>query len=176
MVAHYLDALRYLVGASKMACDIHWYSETKKDGTWRCDQAESFHKDEDPEYEHHDMNNFPNGERDYWMFGLLADVRCDVPYGFAAKGIPDELSPEVKTIFDELDDDGHSHSYLTREELKAKLAELALKRAELLIAPVKGATIEIVVQHHIGRLKEIIGNLDADVPDSDQRIIFCFDN
>ena len=158
-----------------MGCDIHWYSETKKDGTWRCDQAESFHTDEDPDYEHHDMNNFPNPGRDYWMFGLLADVRCDVPYGFAAKGIPDELSPEVKTIFDQWDCDGHSHSYLTREELKAKLAELAPKRAELLIAPVKGATIAMV-QHHIGRLKEIIGNLDAEVPDSDQRIIFCFDN
>lgn len=153
-----------------MGCGIHWYSETKKDGKWVCDQAGSFQKDE-----HYNMNNFPNSGRDYWMFGLLADVRVDVPYGFAAKGIPNELSPEVKTIFDEWGDDGHSHSYLTREELKAKLAELAPKHAELLIAPAKEATIEIV-QHHIGRLEETIGNLDADVPDSDQRIIFCFDD
>lgn len=158
-----------------MGCDIHWYSETKKDGAWECDQADSFEKDEDPDYEYHDMNNFPNRGRDYWMFGLLADVRCDVPYGFAAKGIPDELSPEVKMIFDEWGGDGHSNSYLTREELKAKVAELAPKRAELLIAPAKGVTMEMV-QHHIDRLEEIIGNLNADVPDSDQRIIFCFDN
>ena len=158
-----------------MGCDIHWYSETKINGKWVCDQAASFEKDEDPDYAHHDMNNFPNSGRDYWMFGLLADVRCEVPYGFAAKGIPEELSPEVKTIFDEWDSDGHSHSYLTREELKAKLVELKPKRAELLIAPSHQYTGE-KVRHHITRLEEIIGNLNADVPDSDQRIIFCFDN
>lgn len=158
-----------------MGCDIHWYSETKKDGKWECDQAASFEKDEDPDYEHHDMHNFPNRGRDYWLFGLLANVRVDIPYGFEAKGIPEELSPEVGTIFAEWDSNGHSHSYLTREELKAKLAELAPKRTELLLAPAQEYTM-MMIQHHIGRLEEIIRNLNADVPDSDQRIIFCFDN
>ena len=170
-----LDALRYLIGASKMGCDIHWYSETKKDGKWVCDQAGSFEKDEDPDYEHHYMNTFPNGERDYWLFGLLANVRVDTPYGFEAKGIPEELSPEVGTIFTEWDSDGHSHSYLTREELKAKLIELTIKRTELLLDSSQEYTMTRI-QHHIGRLEEIIGNLNADVPDSDQRIIFYFYN
>ena len=158
-----------------MGCDIHWYSETKKDGKWVCDQANSFEKDEDPDYEHHNINNFPNQGRDYWLFGLLANVRCDVPYGFAPKGIPEDISSEVKTIFDEWDSDGHSHSYLTREELKAKLVELGPKRAELLIASSNVVSMKMV-QHHASHLQEIIGNLCAEVPDSDQRIIFCFDN
>lgn len=158
-----------------MGCDIHWYSETKKDGKWVCDQAASFEKDEDPDYEHHYMNTFPNGGRDYWLFGLLANVRADTPYGFEAKGIPEELSPEVGTIFTQWDIDGHSHSYLTREELKAKLVELGPKRAELLITPSNDVSMNMV-QHHADRLQEIIGNLCAEVPDSDQRIIFCFDN
>ena len=158
-----------------MGCDIHWYSETKINGKWVCDQADSFEKGEHLDYEPHDMNNFPNRERDYWLFGLLAGVRCDVSYGFKAKGIPEDLSSEVKTIFDEWDSDGHSHSYLTREELKAKLVELGPKHAEVLIAPSNAFSLKMV-QHHADRLQEIIGNLNADVPDSDQRIIFYFDN
>lgn len=175
MEQHFLDALRYLVGASKMGCDIHWYSETKRNGVWECDQADSFEKDEDPDYEHHDMNNFPNRGRDYWLFGLLANVRSAPTYGFDPKGIPENLSHEVKTIFDEWDTDGHSHSYLTREELKNKLSELAPLRVAALIGAATESSPKQLA-HHVGRLEEIIRNLNADVPDSDQRIIFCFDN
>ena len=155
-----------------MGCDIHWWSETRKDGQWHCDQKATF--TDDPK-DGSDMDEMPDSERDYWWFGLLADVRTVWGYSFQPKGIPEELSTEVKKIFDQWDCDGHSHSYLTRAELKEKLKELGHQRVELLLQTPANREME-VAQHHITRLTETISVLSADVPDTDQRIIFCFDN
>lgn len=161
-----------------MGCDIHWYSETRRDGKWVCDQAASLINEndvddvEDPRY---DMDNFPHRSRDYWFFGLLADrVRCTWPWSFPQKELPEDVSNEVKRISDQWDCDGHSHSYLSRDELKTKLEELRLERAKNLIADV--GTNAMQIDHLISRLEGTVADLNAEVPDEDQRIVFWFDN
>jgi hypothetical protein len=56
--------------------------------------------------------------RNYRLFGLIADgVRESFPFSVPIKGLPDDVSPEVKKASDDWDSDGHSHSYLTKTEM-----------------------------------------------------------
>jgi len=155
-----------------MGCDIHWYSETKRNGQWECDQANTFCYDEE---NYPEMDSFPGRDRDYWFFGLLQPgVRSHWDWSFSEREIiPDDLSKEVKTIWDRWDSDGHSHGYVTREEIKAKLEELKPLRTQHLINPTDEANI---VRHHVTKLENCLTHLTSDVLDSDQRIVFCFDN
>lgn len=170
----FMDALRYLMKGAHMGCDIHWYSETKRNGQWECDQADTFEllKDED---NYPDMANFPGRNRDYWFFGLLQPgVRSRWDWSFPEREvIPDDLSKEVKIFWDRWDSDGHSYGYVTRKEIKDKLEELRKHRAMHLIEPRDSTK---VLHHHVDRLEECLKNLTSDVPDTDQRIVFCFDN
>lgn len=93
----FMDALSYLMKGAHMGCDIHWYSETKRNGQWECDQADTFELLED-EDNYPDMANFPGRDRDYWFFGLLQPgVRSRWDWSFPEREvIPDDLSKEVK--------------------------------------------------------------------------------
>lgn len=173
-VQHSLEWAPQFTIVKKMEYDIHWYSETKKDGLWTCDQAESYNvnKEEDNYIE---LNTFPGRGRDYWWFSLLNQVISEWPWSFSAQTQPPtDMSKEVAAVYQQWDSDAHNAGSLTRAELKAKLEELRVVRTELLIAPdeplSKGAA------HLISRLEETITNLAAAVPDEDQRIIFWFDN
>lgn len=160
-----------------MGCDIHWNSETKKDGKWVCDQAvvKPTWADEDDEPQAED---FPDRGRDYWLFGLLANgVRSNWAWSFPYQNaVPDDLSPEVAKRIEHDGGDGHSHGVHTRAELIAKVEELKLKRAELLITADGQNNEPQACAHHLEQLEQIIGNLDADVPAEDQRLVFWFDN
>lgn len=176
-----------------MGCDLHWYSETKHHRTpdspdyeWICDQANTF-KVEKEDYgdgdgdSRVDMDDLPGRSRDYWFFGLLnCGVRTSWPWSFpysdGIEGPPEDCSKEVKQIADQWDSDGHSHGSLTRAQLKAKLAEVKLKQAELLIAPGDQPHFGQAAQHHFTRLTEVLACLTSDVPDEDQRVVFWFDN
>ena len=158
-----------------MGCDIHWWSETKKDGAWVCDQAASLiTEDEGTDEEYTSMDNFPNSSRDYWFFGLLNRVRGEYSWSFPEQwDVPDDISEEVRNMLDSWGSDGHSLGSLTRADLKAKLQEMYHLRVGHLINP-QGDTR--VLHHHSMRLEQTISDLSADVPDEDQRIVFCFDN
>jgi len=116
-----------------MGCDIHLFVERKVDGKWisadRWTPNEYAGEEGEPdvcvEYE----NRFYKG-RNYNLFAILASVRNGV--GFAGwdtgdgfkpiampKGLPSDVSAEVKAESDRWDGDGHSHSWLTLAELKA---------------------------------------------------------
>lgn len=161
-----------------MGCDIHWHSETKVDGEWVCDQANTrtveVYEEGTP---HIGLENFPHRGRNYWLFGLLNPEcgRSEWPWSFEPKGEPEDSSAEVQEQIREWGADGHSHSYLTRAELKAKLGEIHLARAELLITP-GGMQYSEGANHLMQRLHEIISSLNAAVPDEDQRLVFWFDN
>jgi hypothetical protein len=174
---HVLDAARYIthLKGAFMGCDIHWYSETKKDGNWVCDQAASFAvEDEGDGYDNTDMDNFPNRDRDYWWFGFIQPgVRTEWDFGFSESSLPDDLSKEVQAMSDSYGSDGHSHGHLTRADLKAKLKEFEVRRTEELINPTDKNE---AVTHFIQRLLTTIGDLNANVPDEDQRVVFWFDN
>lgn len=158
-----------------MGCDIHWNSETRKDGQWVCDQEIKESEWDEGEMRLEDM---PGRDRDYWLFGLLAEgVRTTWDWSFPYKNaLPDDLSAEVSKRYETEGD--HSPSSLTRADLLAKHEELKLIRAEYLIAPPEGDIKHYseAVAHQMKRLEEIIGYLTADVPADDQRIVFWFDS
>jgi hypothetical protein len=159
-----------------MGCDIHWHSETRRNGVWKCDQAETFEKEDDSGEEYLTMDNFPGRDRDYWFFGLLnGGVRTEWDWSFPySEVLPDDVSAEVRKIHEQWDVDAHSTSALTRAELKEKLNELNELRMALLIQPESNHAE--VVEHHRKCLEETLSNLTADVADEDQRIVFWFDN
>lgn len=88
-----------------MGCDIHWSVERRRDdGLWeRCEGA-------------------GYDERNYDLFAALANVRnCyeRVTPIAEPRGMPHDVSPEVKAESDAWDPDGHSHSWHTLETLLA---------------------------------------------------------
>lgn len=121
-----------------MGCDIHIMTEVKvrrKDmpegvwanaDKWSVDPWVFAHKDDmdieeyKAEYlEIHYDDKIYRG-RDYALFGLLAGVRDDSVTPISPpKGVPIGCSPEYMRSVDNYGSDGHSHSYLTLEELEA---------------------------------------------------------
>lgn len=66
-----------------------------------------------------DWNDEYYGDRNYYIFGILADVRNDggvEPIDYP-KGIPDDASYGYLYKCEQWDSDGHSHSYFTLDEL-----------------------------------------------------------
>ena len=57
--------------------------------------------------------------------------------------------------------------------MKVKLEEMKVARAQALIQPTRN--VEPIV-HLYNRLEKVIADLESDVPDSDRRVVFCFDN
>lgn len=82
-----------------MGCDIHMHVECKKQGRW------VLHS-----------NDIYDG-RDYELFGILAGVRgrC-VPISHP-KGLPFDVTDEVKRLHDSWGEDAHSSSWLTFNEI-----------------------------------------------------------
>ena len=102
-----------------MGCDIHSYAEKKVNGKWE-KVGEIFPMDEWlRNYYKKDFDESPFDWRSYAMFGFLADVRnySNSEYLSEPKGLPDDISKEVKEKADYWDGDGHSHSFLTVKEL-----------------------------------------------------------
>ena len=157
-----------------MGCDIHWYSETKRNGVWVCDQADSFAVlvEEDNDIQ---LDDFPHRSRDYWFFGFIQDdVRSSWPWSFPQRfKVPDDCSKEIAINFKSWGEDAHSEGYLTRAEMKDKLHALKGLQTQHLIAPEE--TTE-ALNWHATKLAKVIADLDSDVPDENQRIIFWFDN
>ena len=66
-----------------------------------------------------DWNDEYYGDRNYYIFGILADVRNDggvEPINYP-KGIPDDASTGYLYKCEQWDSDAHSHSYFTLDEL-----------------------------------------------------------
>jgi hypothetical protein len=107
-----------------MGCDIHSYAETKWNGKWELSTKPVFKNSwYDPKSDYFkDEPKFipePFNWRSYSMYGFLADVRnySYSPVISEPRGLPDDVSDEVKKEYDYWDMDGHSHSWLTLREL-----------------------------------------------------------
>ncbi len=117
-----------------MGCDIHCFVEKKDLKTKDWKQITGFKSDfYRPDSEHFSSDNYKNGPslldcRNYDEFAILADVRngrgfagCDTgdtitPISMP-KGIPNDVSNEIKKESDDWGGDGHSHSWLTAQEI-----------------------------------------------------------
>ena len=106
-----------------MGCDIHSYAEVYHQNSWK------FIKDNIFTYGYYTRGSLnwgginthePYGERNYYLFSLLADVRnynnhitpISIP-----RGVPKNISKEVRKEIEQWASDGHSHSYFTLKEL-----------------------------------------------------------
>lgn len=116
-----------------MGCDIHFYVE-KRNGQGVWESADEwiaanpvFQDDDEPAF-HIEYGKHWYSNRNYGLFAILADVRNGV--GFAGcdtgdrlhpiaelRGLPDGLSENIQIVSDYDGEDGHSHSWLTLNEL-----------------------------------------------------------
>ena len=114
-----------------MGCDIHFYVEKQVNGVWQSadhwEPSESTGDEGMSELEAPYKTQYYSG-RNYNLFSILADVRngsgfagCDTGNGFVPlddpRGLPDDVSEEVKAVSDRWEGDGHSHSWFAVSEL-----------------------------------------------------------
>ena len=102
-----------------MGCDIHSYVEKLERGIWikvsnifpRTKWEKSYFKS--------NVSDHPFNWRSYGIFGFLADVRnySHSPVISASRGLPMDVSSEIKLEADDWGCDGHSFSFLMLDEL-----------------------------------------------------------
>ena len=176
-----------------MGCDIHIYVEVKKNGKWEHFKENHFEaSDFDKSYYKKEKVSQPFDWRHYAMFGVLAGVRNrDVVPIKEKRGLPEDISEDVKISRESYGEEGHSTSYLTARELyefdynKNPFSGLT-KRKVLLEKVAKETTFleenkiedyeyydlihpESMFFTHINELCQL-GDLD------DVRVVFWFDN
>jgi len=100
-----------------MGCDIHLYVEKKVNGKWICISPLEYLPY--GEYEKRKLADLYN-ERNYELFGWLAQVRTINLNGFEPRGFPEDASDEVRRLYKSWGVDAHTPSYLTLKELKEK--------------------------------------------------------
>lgn len=104
-----------------MGCDIHSFAEkrNKETGKWEKVTNHFSLDDFSKSYYKKDKGDHPFDWRNYSMFAFLADVRnydCCEPIS-EPKGLPKDVSDEVKNEHNDWDCDAHSASFLTLKEL-----------------------------------------------------------
>lgn len=133
-----------------MGCDIHCCLEVKIDDTWH-------------------LYSQPSVSRDYRLFARMAGVRGSVAEAISSpRGLPDDMSAMTAALALYYGGDGHSHSYLTKEEISLLISELREQKT-----------------YYYGH---VFGNLAGNSPTiedqadsrdlffSDWRLVFWFDN
>ena len=115
-----------------MGCDIHFYVEKRNsEGKWESADAWTIQKDTTTERGVRKFVQYTEAlchSRNYNLFAILANVRngvgfadCDTGDGFQPidrpRGLPEDVSIDVREMSDSWGSDGHSHSYLTVDEL-----------------------------------------------------------
>lgn len=181
-----------------MGCDIHFFVETRgangkwesRDKIWKDSTGEftlleqfgdrtfNMHKDEPP---HKYI------DRDYFLFAILADVRNDypdekkTPFIEEARGIPDDVSAEVKAVFDMWGEDGHSHSWFLLPEVtgwkhwddKITYTQTDFKSKQLIKKQVT-TTLRKRCKSFWDNVLKPMSKLCQDP--NNVRMVFCFDN
>lgn len=143
-----------------MGCDIHTHAEVKVNGVWQKVSNKPF---VNPYYREGEENKIdadgyewnpkftdtPYDGRNYDLFAILADVRngrgsggIKTGEGFnpiaEPKGLPNDVSAEVKKHSDDWYGDGHSHSYFTVKELKDyDWGQITMKRGSISLSEYK---------------------------------------
>jgi|SRR5882672_1565310 len=105
-----------------MGCDIHLYAEIKQDGKWVSADKWSADPwdDGDAQCVEIKWNDRLYNGRNYALFGVLAGVRDRSQLLISRpRGLPKDISLEVRKRSDDYGSDGHSHSWLTLAELLA---------------------------------------------------------
>ncbi len=132
-----------------MGCDIHAYVEFKSFDRWQAWTDKSVWLD-----------------RDYWMFGTLAQVRNDaMPHSYEPKGLPPDVSRVVKEESEIWDEDGHSHSWLSTNEYLLAMTHFIMNQMSVAARPI----------HQPSTKYRALASALAAFGD-DGRVVFWFDN
>jgi len=99
-----------------LGCDIHLYPEYRVDGGAWQSHPDIVVETEGEAPDEYVWVSYDNGiGRNYSLFADMAGVRG---HGPDPKGIPEGVSPIIKQSIDNWKADGHSHSYMSLDELK----------------------------------------------------------
>lgn len=98
-----------------MGCDIHIFTEVKKENNWELFKEDFF----TDSYNSDNKEKSPFKWRSYGVFAFLADVRnYSAIKGFKCKfELPEDCSQEVLKEYEYWEIDAHSCSWLTAKEL-----------------------------------------------------------
>lgn len=97
-----------------MGCDIHSFVERREDGRWVRLTGDLF-----PDNDQWSEPDEPFPNRNYDLFGFLADVRnySHCPVIAEPRGLPDDVSSEIRAEHEDWGRDAHSTSWLTVAEM-----------------------------------------------------------
>ena len=173
-----------------MGCDIHMVLEKEIAGKWvglhaypylTCDAFE-IRQEDYKQVENINSFYWIAGNRNYKLFGAIAGVRMDSPFGYEPRGLPEDVSDLASAMSEEYGDDGHSHSWLLLPDfLKcygwAKHGEASDEHTAASLAAIEGKMPYIELAGEVTGLKYIdeYENDDAKVAHK-YRIVFWFDN
>lgn len=148
-----------------MATCIHVYSEFRKKDEWIANDKDTYNEEKPNRFGwiNASMRRTPCPEQ-YRFYGLLLDgARYSWPWSFHQRGMPMDVSEEVRNVCDTFGIEGYGHSYLTLRELVEKYLELLVSGSE---------AKELLIY-----LRELIENIPRKVENhNDIRIVFWFDN
>lgn len=156
-----------------MGTDIHVYIEQKIIKNDNPLMTEWISVDEwinDPRLEIMEVRQRYWEDRNYLLFAILANVRnqYNIQPISLPKGLPDDVSPEVKKQSDEENGDVHTRSWLTLKELLEYDWQQTMEDDNEEIYPYEELVIPFVSEF-ISRLSKI------DEPEN-VRMVFWFDN
>jgi len=173
-----------------MGCDIHSLVEVRVDGKWGMACSVFPLDDWEREWCKKDFGDEPLSNRNYSLFGWLADVRnySAVTPISDPRGVPNGISEDARKEIEYWGIDGHSHSWLTLKELLEYDYDQVIedRRVTREIAPNvfdggatadKGEGEQTTVREHIGEeLFDAIEIMKTLGEPEDVRMIFWFDN
>jgi hypothetical protein len=148
-----------------MATCIHVYSEVRKNDEWNAIEKATYNEEQPNRFGwvNASMRRVPCPEK-YPFYGLLLDgVRFSWPWSFPQKGMPEDVSEEIRSVCDSFGFEGYGHSHLTLKDLVEKYLELMVSGPE--------------AKELMGYLRELIDHLSPHSEDhSGVRIVFWFDS
>ncbi len=141
------------------------FSEHRKNGVWTASEKDTYNEEAPNRFGwvNASMRRVPCPEK-YHLYGLLVDgARYSWPWSFQPKGMPADVSEEIRNVADTFGFEGYAHSYLTLRELVEKYLELL----------VSGPSAKEVLAY----LTELIDQVPKHVESHDDiRVVFWFDS
>jgi hypothetical protein len=144
---------------------VHMYTEHRVNGEWVATSKDTFNEEKPNRFGwvNATMRKVDCPEN-YQIYGLLHDgVRTSWPWAFKPRGVPMDVSEEVRSVCDSFGFEGYGHSHIT-------LKHLVEKYLELLVA---GPDAKILLPY----LRELIESVPRAVENHhDVRVVFWFDS
>ena len=148
-----------------MTTCIHVYSEHRVNNDWVASERDTYNEEKPNRFGwvNASMRRVPCPEK-YHLYGLLREgVRCTWPWSFPGKGMPEDVSEEIRSVCDSFGFEGYAHSHLT-------LKELVEKYLELLVTGTESKDLQLYLRELIEAIPKPSEN------HGDIRIVFWFDN